>query len=93
MRQMVAVLVSLLMTALPLSASASDTVSATIIISVTIHAQAPQTTIESLSVQGDGCASLLLENPTHYLESGCDLIAGVFEVSQPQEDTLLVEPI
>lgn len=94
MRQFVAVIVSLLMTALPFSASASDAVSATILISVTIH---PQTTVETLSHQGDGCASMLLENPERFFESGCDGLSsnfsGAFDVSKLRPDTLLVEPI
>lgn len=90
MRPFVAIVASILMTALPIPASAKERVSATIVITVTIH---PRETIASMSQQGDVCASLLIDSPQGYLESDCDHTVGNFEVMQPQSDTLLVEPI
>ena len=70
-------------------ALAGETVSATIQISVIID---PQISVEAMSA-GDTCYELLQENPTLYLESGCELQASTYTVSQTAEDLLTIEPI
>ncbi len=82
---------SLLMTALPFWASANDTASATIFLSVNILPQSA--TLQSLAQRGDSCAQLLVEDPVAYLASTCGQSNQGFEVSQLDEHHLLIEPI
>ncbi len=82
-------LVVLFIAFVAMPALAGETVSATIQISVIID---PQISVEAMSA-GDTCYELLHENPAHYLESGCELQASTYTVSQTADDLLTIEPI
>ena len=62
--------------------------------SIQISVQVPEQPVSmQLAASNDPCARLLEEDPGAYLASNCAVLIANHQVSQPQPDLLLVEPI